>query len=63
MAFHVTQPPSHFINPCGYRDDLARGVVVELRKQNVTAKDEPGQENFGWYLNFEVAGLHHFFVV
>ena len=25
--------------------------------------EQPGQEDFGWYLNFEVAGSGHYFVI
>ena len=35
----------------------------QLRKQSVKTDEKPGQEDFGWYLNFEVAGSGYCFVI
>lgn len=44
-------------------DDLAKWVIAELRKLGISADDEPGQEDFGWYLNFKIAQTAYSFVV
>jgi hypothetical protein len=63
-AFNMAEPRSdYFINPCCFGDDLAKWLIDELRKQGSETDDEPGQEDFGWYLNFETAGIAHTFVI
>jgi hypothetical protein len=62
-AFNTTEPKDYFINPCCFGDDVAKWLIVELRKQMVKTDEKPGQEDFGWYLNFEVTGSAHTFVV
>ena len=42
---------------------MAEWIIGELRKRGVRTDDKPGQEDFGWYLNFEVAGFGHTFVI
>ena len=37
--------------------------MAELRNRGIPTDDEPGQEDFGWYFNFNVAGERHCFVV
>lgn len=62
-AFNVTEPKSYFINSCCFGDDLARWFIRELRNRGLDTDDEPGQEDFGWYLNFNVLGGSHTFFV
>jgi len=62
-AFNMTEPKEYFINPCCFGDDVARWLIDELRKRGVKADEKPGQEDFGWYLNFEVTGVGHTFVI
>jgi hypothetical protein len=62
-AFNMAEPKEYFINPCCFGDDVAKWVIGELRKQDVKTDEEPGQEDFGWYLNFEVSGNGHCFVI
>jgi hypothetical protein len=62
-AFNMTEPKPYFINPCCFGDDIAGWLIQELRKKGVKTDETPGQEDFGWYLNFEVAGTEHTFVV
>jgi hypothetical protein len=61
-AFNMAEPKDYFINPCCFGDDLAKWLISELRKQGVDT-DKPGQEDFGWYLNFEVTGTGYCFVI
>jgi hypothetical protein len=62
-AFNMAEPKEYFINPCCFGDDVAKWVIGELRKQGVEADEKPRQEDFGWYLNFEVASSGHCFVI
>jgi len=62
-AFNMTKPKDYFINPCCFGDDVAEWLIRELRKQGMRTDEKPGQEDFGWYLNFEAAGIGHTFVI
>jgi hypothetical protein len=62
-AFNLNEPKDYFINPCCFGDDVANWLIDELRKQGVTTDDKPGQEDFGWYLNFDASGMPHTFVI
>lgn len=62
-AFNMTEPKDYFINPCCFGDDLAEWLIKELRKLGMKADEKPGQEDFGWYLDFEVAGIGHTLVI
>src|SRR5690242_21502116 len=43
-------------------DDLAKWLIRQLRDRGVDAGSELGQEDFGWYFNFQVAGMPHTFL-
>jgi len=62
-AFNMATPRDYFINPCCCGDDVAVWLIRELRKQGMGTDEKPGQEDFGWYLNFEAAGVGHTFVI
>jgi hypothetical protein len=62
-AFNMTTPKDYFINPCCFGDDVAEWLIGELRKQGMGTDEKPGQEDFGWYLNFESGGICHTFVI
>jgi hypothetical protein len=62
-AFNLAEPRDYFINPCCFGDDVAKWLIGELRKQGVSTDEKPGQEDFGWYLNFEETGTGHTFVI
>jgi hypothetical protein len=62
-AFNMTQPKNYFINPCCFGDDVAEWLAIELRKQGMKTDAKPGQEDSGWYLNFEVADISHTFMI
>ena len=53
----------YFINPGCFGDDVAMWLIDELRKQDLATDEKPSQEDFGWYLNFEVAGTAHTLVI
>jgi hypothetical protein len=62
-AFNMAEPKDYFINPCCFGDDVAKWLIGELQKQGVETDKKPGQEDFGWYLNFRVKGTEHTFVI
>jgi len=62
-AFNTTQPKDSFINRNSFGDDVCRWVIEELRAGGIQIDDEPGQEDFGWYVAFWVDGAKHFFIV
>jgi hypothetical protein len=62
-AFNIVEPRDYFINPRCFGDDVAKWLIGELRKQGEETDEKPGQEDFGWYLNFEVTGTGHCFVI
>jgi hypothetical protein len=59
----MTEPRDYFINPCCFGDDVAEWLIGELRKQGMGTDEKPGQEDFGWYVNFELAGINHTLVI
>lgn len=62
-AFNTTTPRSYFLNPSCFGDDLLQQLVGILRGRGVKASDKPAQEDFGWFLPFEVQGQEHCFVL
>ncbi len=62
-AFNIAEPRRYFINACCFGDDLAKWLIHELRSKGVNTDDEPGQEDFGWYFNFQIAETPHTFVI
>jgi len=62
-VFNTSAPKPYFINPCCFGDDVCRWMIEELRTKSIEADDEPGQEDFGWYLTFWADQAKHFFVV
>jgi hypothetical protein len=62
-AFNMAEPKEYFINPCCFGDDVAKWLITELRSRGLEADEKPGQEDFGWYLNFEATGISHTFVI
>jgi hypothetical protein len=58
-AFNTSEAKPYFINPCCFGDDLARWMMVRLRAAGVKTDEQPGQEDFGWYFNFETSAGRH----
>lgn len=53
--FNRSDQKDYFINPSCFGDDLASWLMAALRTQNIEVEDDsPDQEDFGWYLNFEI---------
>jgi hypothetical protein len=62
-AFNTKEPRDYFINPGCFGDDVCRWMGRELRARGLVADEEPGQEDWGWYLGFQVDGAEHLFLV
>jgi len=62
-TFNMTEPMDNFINPGCFGDDVADWIIRELRKLGMETDEKPGQEDFGWYFNFDTAGVGHTFVI
>lgn len=62
-VFNVSEARAYFINPSVFGDDVARWLAENLRSNGYQAAEAPGQEDFGWYFCFSVAGIEHCFVV
>lgn len=62
-SFNTTEPMVYFINDCCFGDDVARWLLEELRERGVSVAAEPDQEDFGWYISFEVEGQDYDFVI
>jgi hypothetical protein len=58
-VFNTSEEKPYFINPGCFGDDLAKWMIARLRDIGIKTDGEPGQEDFGWYFEFEVpAGKH-----
>lgn len=65
-AFNTSKDKECFINPCNYGDDVAEWFAIELETlgAKVDREDEfPGQEDFGWYLDFSLGEMPFTLVV
>ena len=62
-AFNTTTQKPYFLNPGCFGDDVSRWMIAALRQRGVKTAEEPGQEDFGWYMLFEVDGQEHCFVL
>ena len=62
-AFNTTEPRDHFINPGSFGDDAARWLGAALRASGLRADEEPGQEDFGWCIEFDVLEGRHCCVI
>jgi hypothetical protein len=62
-AFNTTEPKDYFINPCCFGDDLGRWTIQRLRSHGVSTDNEPGQEDFGWYIVFRIGATEYFFII
>ena len=57
--FNLSEVQEHFINPCCFGEDLARWLRAELMERGLEV-DEPGQEDWGWYLRARRQGCWYF---
>jgi len=62
-AFNTTEAKDYFINLCCFGDDVAKWLIEELKNRKIEVDNEPGQEDFGWYLTFFYNGTRYNFVL
>lgn len=62
-AFNTTKSKRYFIHSGCFGDDLCKWLIGALREPGLSTDDEPGQEDFGWYLNFRIDSKEYTFVV
>ncbi len=62
-AFNTTEEKDYFINPGCFGDDVGKWVIQELRTRGLHTDEEPGAEDFGWYITFQVGDLEYCFVI
>ncbi len=62
-AFNVSEPREYFINPTCFGDDAAKWLIGRLRRRGISVTEAPRQEDFGWYVTFQVDGVDHDFVM
>jgi hypothetical protein len=62
-AFNTTEQRESFVNEDCFGDDLARWLIEELRARGYEVLEEPGAEDFGWYLKFVAGGKRYCFVI
>ena len=60
--FNLSEEQEHFINPCCFGEDLAVWLKGHLEKRSYVV-DEPGQEDWGWYLELESEEQRYFLAV
>jgi hypothetical protein len=52
--FNLTEHKDYFINEGCYGDDLGKWLISQLRAAGAETDSEPGQEDFGWYVNYTI---------
>ncbi len=57
--FNITQVKDYFINECCFGDDVAAFLHEKLSELGIDV-NEPGQEDWGWYLEVEHEGQWYF---
>ncbi|MDP8921331.1 MAG: hypothetical protein M3O34_00415 [Chloroflexota bacterium] len=62
-AFNSSVPKATFVNPECFGDDLAAWLGGQLRARGLEADEQPGAEDFGWYLRFSFEGVPYCAVV
>jgi hypothetical protein len=62
-AFHTEAPKPDVVDPAGFGDDLARWLAARLQIIGHRVDPDVEQDDYGWYLMFEVADGKHCVVV
>jgi hypothetical protein len=57
--FNLSEVKEHFINPCCFGEDLAGWLRGKLIERGIRV-DQPGQEDWGWYLGANYQGGSYF---
>ena len=59
QGFNTTLPQVDYINPDCYGDDVCRWLQAQLKSAGYKVEEELGQEDFGWYIQFEVDSIKY----
>jgi hypothetical protein len=62
-AFNCTEPRDNLVNPGSFGDDVALWLIGEREARGVETLGDPGQEDYGWYVRFNIAGAEHCVIV
>jgi len=62
-SFNTRTPKPYFLNPGSFGDDVLDSLAKALAGEGKRVIGKPEQEDFGWYLDFEHAGLEYCFVL
>ena len=57
--FNLSIEKENFINSCCFGEDLANWLREVMISKGISV-DEPGQEDYGWYLGAEFNGITYF---
>ena len=57
--FNLSEVKAHFINPCCFGEDLASWLRSKLIEKGMEMT-EPGQEDWGWYIEANYNGSWYF---
>ena len=57
--FNLSEVKDHFINPCCFGEDLAAWLRGKLLEKGLEVT-EPGQEDWGWYIEASYGGRWYF---
>ena len=60
--FNLSQVKPHFINDCCFGEDLAAWLREKLAAEGISAI-EPGQEDWGWYIEATHGGQSYFIAI
>jgi len=63
LAFNCTESRDNFVNPGSFGDDVALWLIGELKARGVETSGDPGQEDYGWFFRFRIAGTEHCVIV
>lgn len=61
--FNTSKPQDYFINQGCFGDDVAKSIIKQLKAKGTKVDEEPDQEDFGWYFNFELPEGKYCFVI
>jgi hypothetical protein len=62
-SFNTTETKPHYMNPYTFGDDVAEWVRDQLKVAGIVVDSKIGQEDFGWYLGFQVGQQEYQFVI
>jgi hypothetical protein len=61
--FNTSETKPHYINPGCFGDDVAEWMVERLKRNEIVVDEKIGQEDFGWFLGFQIGLEKYHFVL